>query len=114
MKKLFLSFAPTILWLEIVLFCCIFASCESKEIDEKNKDKVNKSADSLKISTRKIDTSKKIINNENLAEKSDEKSTEKPAKKLDSTAIKVKLTKKWEITGNYWVSSLETFNNNEN
>lgn len=101
--------------LKFVLFCCLFIACQSKEADENsNVEKTTK--DSLKNLLQNIkektDSNKKANSNSN--ENPSEKSTEKTPQKSDSTVIKAKLTKKWQITGNYWVSSIETFNNNEN
>lgn len=117
MKKLFLFFLFPYLQAILLIFCCVFASCQSKETDKANQNKVaNSTKDSLKNLREKIDTNNQKTDktdnnsNDNLAEKS----TEKKPQKLDSIAIIAKITKKWEITGNYWASSLETFNNNEN
>ncbi len=117
MKKLLLLFALPYLQAVLLIFCCVFASCQTKETDKTNQNKADKSAeDSLKNLREKIDTNNqktdKTDNNssDNLADKS----TEKTPQKLDSIAIIAKITKKWEITGNYWVSSIETFNSNEN
>ncbi len=117
MKKLFLLFELPYLQAILLIFCCVFTSCQSKETDKTNKNKTDKSAeDSLKNLREKIDTNNQKTDktdnnsNDNLADKS----TGKNPQKLDSTAIIAKITKKWEITGNYWVSSIETFNNKEN
>ncbi len=117
MKKLFLPFAFSYLQAILLIFYCTFASCQSKEIDKTNQNKADKSAeDSLKNLREKIDTNNQKTDktdnnsNDNLADKS----AQKKPQKLDSIAIFAKITKKWEITGNYWVSSIETFNNNEN
>ena len=111
MKKLFLLLKPTFL----VFFCCFFASCKSTETEKNNsKNKIiedslkNISENISKNSTEKIDTNNKVTENPSA------KSTEKTSQKLDIATILAKLTKKWQITGNYWVSSIETFNNNEN
>ena len=119
MKKLFLLLKSTFLQLSLLLFCCFFASCKPTETEKNNsenkiiEDSVkNISENTSKNSTEKIDTNNKKTTNSD--EKSTEKSTEKTPQKLDTVAFLAKLSKKWQITGNYWVSSIETFNNNEN
>ncbi len=121
MKKLFLLFRLPYLQAILLIFCCIFASCQSKETDKTNQNKVDKSVeDSLKNLREKMDTNNqktdKTDNNSNNNSNNNlaDKSAEKKPQKLDSSAIIAKITKKWEITGNYWVSSIETFNNEEN
>ncbi len=91
-----------------IIFCGTFASCQSNKVTE-DKEAIQKKSveDSLKNPKEKIDTSK-------INEEKPEKTVVKIPQKLDSAIIITKLTKKWEITGNYWVSSTEMFSNNEN